>query len=915
MTDDGVLIHYGTPRHSGRYPWGSGQDPEQHSRSLLSYTDEMKRRGLSEAEIAKGLELSTGQLRAQKTIAKNVKRAADTAQAQRLQDRGMSNVAIGKQMGINESVVRSLLAPANAQKKDILTSTANMLKERVGDSNFIDIGIGTENHLSISKEKLAAAVAVLQEQGYQVHTIQTPQLGAGKGKKTTLKVLAPPGTAWADVARNRDKIQTLATYTEDSGRNWNLIKPPVNVSSKRIGVRYAEQGGSNADGVIYVRPGVPDLSLGSSRYAQVRIAVDGTHFLKGMAMYKDDLPEGVDLLFNTNKSDTGNKLDAMKPQKDDDNPFGSSIQHQRDYMGPDGKLHQSAMNIVNEQGNWADWSKSLSSQVLSKQSPALAKRQLELAELDSKNDLDEINRLTNPVVRRYLLQKYADGADSDSVSLKAAALPGQRTHVILPFEKMKENEVYAPQYPNGTKVALVRFPHGGKFEIPEVTVNNRYPEGKKFIGPDSTDAIGIHPKVAQRLSGADFDGDTVLVIPNNRGDLKTSPPLAKLRGFDPQSAYPPFDGMKTIDGGTYNVAKRKAEFGEGERPKKAIKQQKMGDVSNLITDMTIKGASDDEIARAVRHSMVVIDAEKHSLNYRQSYIDNNIPDLKAKYQGRGRTGRLAGSSTIISRASSKLLVPERKLRKASEGGPIDPVTGKKVFVNTDRSFTDKHGNVHKLQTTSTKLAEAEDATKLVSGINGTPIENIYAAHSNKLKALANEARKASLSTGGLVYSPSANKAFAKEVASLDAKLDLAFRNKPLERQAQLFAKIVVDAKLKDNPHLEEDGIKKLNGQALTAARVRFGADKHQIDITPEEWRAIQAGAISTKKLEDILANSDVSKIRKLATPRTTLAMPASKLALARARLASGYTLSEIADSLGVSVSTLSSALKPKEDNG
>ena len=50
----------------------------------------------------------------------------------------------------------------------------------------------------------------------------------------------------------------------------------------------------------------------------------------------------------------------------------------------------------------------------------------------------------------------------------------------------------------------------------------------------------------------------------------------------------------------------------------------MGKISNLITDMTLLGASEDKLARAVRHSMVVIDDEKHHLDYKQSEKDNNI---------------------------------------------------------------------------------------------------------------------------------------------------------------------------------------------------------------------------------------------------------------------------------------------------
>lgn len=899
MADDEELIHYGTPRHSGRYPWGSGQTPFESSKSFLGYTNDLKAKGVSEAEIAKGLGLeTTTKLRALKSIAKNESRNADAAQALRLKNKGLTNVAIGKRMGgINESVVRELLKPATQDKLDILTTTTNLLRDKVGEDRYLDIGSGTENHLGISATRLSTAVAVLREEGYQVRNIQVPQLGTNN--KTTVKVLVPP-----DAPRfiDPEKIQTVASYSEDGGRTQTPIKPPVNVDSKRISVRYAEQGGANADGVIYVRPGVPDVSLGAARYAQVRIAVDGTHYLKGMAMYKDDLPEGTDLQFNTNKSDTGNKLDAMKKQddKDDTNPFGAVI-HQKTYLGKDGKLHQSPMNIVNEEGDWKDWSRSLSSQVLSKQSPALATRQLALALASRRDELDEISKLTNPVVKKKLLDSFADGADSASVHLKAAALPGQGTHVILPVETLKENEVYAPNYRNGQRVALVRFPHGGTFEIPEVVVNNKHPDARALIGGSGTDkdgrvvggavdAIGIHPKVAARLSGADFDGDTVLVIPNDRKAVKSTPPLEGLKNFDPQQAYPKYEGMTPMSA--------------------RAKQQQMGDVSNLITDMTIKGANPDEIAAAVRHSMVVIDAEKHVLNYKQSYIDNGIASLKAKYQGRGSTGRLKGASTLISRSgNTTVLVDQKRLRKASEGRSVDPLTGKKVFVKTNASYVDSKGSTIVEKTRSKPLLETDDAHTLVSESGGTPIENIYADHSNALKALANDARKESLSTGTLHYSPTAKQTYAAEVAHLNASLNTALKNRPLERQAQLIGNSIWQAKLRDNPEMDNADLKKIKGQALLTARARIGAGKDKIQISEKEWEAIQAGAISANKLSQILDNANADRIRELATPRAAVEITPSKLALAKARLASGYTQKEIADSLGIPVSTLNSALR------
>jgi len=887
MTDEAeeFLAHYGILRKSGRYPWGSGDNPNQRNKAFLDHVDSLKKKGLTEVQIAEGLGIKTTELRAARSIAKNELRKADISQAQRLKEKGLSNVAIGERMQINESSVRALLNPSMQEKADNLETISNFLKDQVGEKGYLDIGSGTENHIGISATKLNTAVARLEEEGYKRYYVKVDQLGTGK--QTTIKVLAPPDTPYSDVYRNRASIKSVAGYSEDGGRTILGIEPPKAIDSKRVEVKYGSEGGAQKDGVIEVRRGVDDVSLGGAKYAQVRVAVDGTHYLKGMAMYADDLPPGVDIRFNTNKENTGNKLDALKPLKtdkttgqvDQDNPFGAVIR-QRHYTDAHGKDQLSPMNIVNEEGNWLAWSSSLSSQMLSKQSPALAKKQLELAFQSKQREFDEINSLTNPTIKKKLLESFADDADSSAVHLKAAALPRQGTHVILPINTMKENEIYAPNYRNGEKVVLVRYPHGGTFEIPELTVNNRQADARRILG-NAKDAVGIHHKVAGRLSGADFDGDTVLVIPNNDQKVKNSPPLAGLKGFDPQAAYPKYDGMKVMSART--------------------KQLKMGDVSNLITDMTIQGAPQSEIARAVRHSMVVIDAEKHKLNWKQSAIDNGIAELKQKYQGSSK----AGASTLISKASSSVRVPDRKLRSAANGGPIDPETGRKVYENIDSSYTNKSGKVVAKSISSTKMAETHDAYSLSSG---TPMETVYADHANKLKSLANTARKNILSTPSIPYSPSAKKAYEPQVTSLKAKLNIALKNQPLERQAQLLANATVTAKRQADPEMEAADLKKIKGQALTAARIRTGAQKQRIEITPEEWNAIQAGALSTNTLSQILNNTDLDKVKQLATPRESKAMTPDKLALAKARLASGYTQAEIADSLGVSTTTLNEAL-------
>ncbi len=878
IVDEDYLAHYGILRKSGRYPWGSGETQSERNRAFLDVVDGLKRDGLTETQISTGFGMTTTQLRAVKSIAKAEETQRQISQAQRLKDKGYSNVAIGERMGINESSVRALLAPGKKDKADVLEATTSMLRDQVNAKGYIDIGVGVERHVGVSKEKLSTAVARLKEDGYTVHYLQVDQLGTGL--KTTVKVLAKPDVTYGEVYRNRGEIKQVTNFSEDGGRSFGGALPPLSVHPKRISVRYAEQGGADADGVIYVRPGVKDLSLGRSRYAQVRIAVNGTHFLKGMAMYKDDLPPGVDLVFNTNKKDTGNKLDAMKPMKDDpDLPFGAIVRQITSTEGGK-RTVKSALNVVNEEGDWGNWSKSLSSQMLSKQSPTLAKAQLAMTYERRRDELDRINALTNPAVKKKLLEEFSDGADSAAVHLKAAALPRQGSHVILPINSMKPTEIYAPNYRNGESVVLVRFPHGGIFEIPELTVNNRHPQARKLLG-NARDAVGINSKVAERLSGADFDGDTVLVIPNNKGKVKTAPPLDGLKNFDPKASYPAYPGMPRMSARTKGI--------------------QMGVVSNLISDMHVHGASSVELARAVRHSMVVIDAEKHHLNYKQSAVDNGIAQLKAKYQG----GATAGASTLISRASAQIRVAERTPRSAAKGGAVDKVTGKRVYEETGSSYT-VGGKTVVRKVVSKRLAETDDANTLSSG---TLIEKIYADHSNRLKALANEARLSSVHTNSAKYSPSAKAAYAAQVDTLNAKLNVALKNAPLERQAQVLANAVVSQKRQANPGMEASELKKVRSQALTEARIRTGAQKQRIEITPTEWEAIQAGAISNNKLTQILNNADMDQVRSYATPRESTLMTSTKTQRAQSMVASGYTQAEIADALGVSLSTLKTSIE------
>ena len=907
------LAHIGTPRESGRYPWGSGENPYQRHKNFLAYVDDMKKSGMKESEIVKALGLkSSSELRAMRTIAVTAKRQADIDMARKLHDKNMSNVAIGKRMGIPESSVRSLLKPSLEARANRLDETVDFLKKAVDEKGYVDVGAGIEHYLGVSNTKKQVAIAMLEDQGYQVFYHKTPTHG---DKETNIMVLARPDKDYNDLKADPSQIKTIAAHYDKNSGDFVATKPPVNFKSKRLAIRYGDEGGADMDGVIQLRRGVDDLSLNGKAYAQVRIAVDGTHYIKGMAMYADKMPDGVDMIFNTNKKSTGNKLDALKKlQKDAENPdyvdekmpFGSMVTQKTYVDTKTGKQKLSPLNrvgtgdSVNEEGRWNQWSKTFSSQFLSKQSSQLAQQQLDLTYKTKADDLDEILKLTNPAVKKKLLEEYADGADASAVHLKAAGLPRTRSQVILPIPSLKDGEVYAPNFRNGERVVLIRHPHAGTFEIPELIVNNKNKEALSVL-KQAQDAVGINPKVAARLSGADFDGDTVLVIPNNSKKVKTSPALDGLKNFDPQADYK----MTTPKGPN-------GENANGMTPKG--KQKEMGVISNLITDMTIKKASHAEMARAVRHSMVVIDAEKHDLDYKRSAKDNDVAQLKTKYQYDPVTGS-AGASTVISRAKSEARVLDRKPRSSKDGGPIDPNTGEKMWTYSGETYTQIKENkrtgavtekvIQKPGKKSTKMAEAKDAHSLSSG---TPMETVYANHANRLKALANQARKEALVIKPVKVDPLAKKTYEAEVSSLLAKLNTAQKNAPLERQARLAAKATQDAKKKANPQADGSQLKKAYAMGLEEARLRIGAKKETVTFTPREWEAVQKNAISTNVLNSLLANAKAEHIKELATPRERTVMTDAKIARAKAMLNSGYTQSEIADALGVPGSTLSDAI-------
>lgn len=892
LVEEDILMHYGVKRRSGRYPWGSGDNPYQHGGDFLARVEELQRLGKTEKQIADELHLSTTDLRMQVRVAKHERRALQADRARSLREDGKTLDEIASILGYaNDSSVRALLNENTAANKNKARATAEILKKELAEKGAIDVGTGVERQLGVSTGVLQEALFILETEGYNRYGVGVPQVNDPK-KRTITPVISIPEIDQREVYQNLDLVKSVGDYhSTDGGESWDKREYPASIDSSRVKILYGDEGGTLKDGVIEIRRGVADLDLGDSHYAQVRILVDGTHYLKGMAMYSDDMPDGADIVFNTNKHTGTPKMDVLKKIQDDpDNPFGALIKAngQSHYIDADGNEKLSAINKLKEEGDWDKMSKNLSSQFLSKQPIQLIKKQLDLTYADAADEFSEICSLNNPTVKRKLLLDFADECDSAAVHLKAAALPRQSTQVILPLNAMKETEIFAPNYRDGEKVVLIRYPHGGTFEIPELTVNNKNPTAVSVLGKNIRDAVGINPKVAERLSGADFDGDQVVVIPTGgRVKIQSTPALKDLKDFDPKTDY-------STEGKT----------GVRLLAKGAATQRQMGEISNLITDMTLKGATEPEIARAVKHSMVVIDAAKHKLDYRQSEKDNGIAELKKKYQGfDDETGHHGGASTLLSRRKQDVEVPERQ-----GSGVIDPLTGKVVYKESGRTYVDPRTGKTVAATTKVKRILAVDDVRSMS--SGTLQEEAYADYANKMKDLANKARLEYKATPTLKRSASAAKAFEPEVNRLMAALKVAQLNAPLEREAQRIANARVKAKVQANNITDKDEISKIRRAAISDARNSTGASgkRTRITISDGEWTAIQSGAISDTTLSEILRYAEPKTVRERATPRRTTQLSDARVSRIKAMANSGHTNAEIAEALGISTSAVSKYL-------
>ena len=940
-----ILKHYGVKRKSGRYPW----DPSLHlpkNYKFIEDRDEMKKRGLSDNEIAKQMGLSTTVYRSKVTIAKEELKQYNMQRISKLQSEGMIIDDIAKTIGTTGQTVRNYLdeiknpnKSARAQRVQT-EAVAQTLEDAVKRSKYIDVGKGVEIQMGISKEKLKSGLNALVESGeYEVHNLRIAQV-TDKNNSTPVKVLTKKGVERSEIYKNMDKVRPVEEFAiNGDARMFQQMERPKSIGWDRVHIRYAipegqkghgtNDDGAMMDGAMFLRPGVKDLNLGKASYAQVRIAVGDTHYLKGMALYGTEemfkgIPKGTDIIFNTNKTADKTPQEVLKELKknpeggapiDGPNPFGATVKRQNTLVDAKGnpvykpgvkdrfgnKVPQiGSVNIVNEEGDWGSWSKALSAQFLSKQPTTVVHERLKATMKQVQDEYESIQKVTNPVIKKQLMESFVSDLESKQVHMKAAAPKGFQGHVILPVPDMKENEVYAPNYKNGEKVVLIRYPHGGRFEIPELTVNNNS-VARKMISKDSPDAIGIHPKVASKMSGADFDGDTAYVIPNNKGKFKSRDSLKELKNFDP-NMYADKPGIFTP------ITKR-------------YQQTLMGVVSNLITDMTLQGAPSNEIARAVKHSMVVIDAEKHKLNYKRSAEENGIDALMKRYMthvDKVKYGDLERYNPKTRRVD-KVIDPDKLKKDLTPGKEYTSAStiisrhkqsvitdGYQVEVPDPKSKSGGTKMVWRNKKETYLVNMVKDANVFL-GPNATKTEHHYADYINELKAFKNKVDSEMSGIKMPARDPKAAKIYAEEVLSMKDKVNQVKINRIKERQAQRMAEVSSKAEIarrSEDEVLKKDEISRIKQQALNKARSMVGAERTPVTITDDEWDAVQSNAVSGTLLKELVSFMDDSQLKSLATPRANKQMTEARKSKAKALLANGYTIAQVAEALGVSSSTI-----------
>lgn len=321
-SESNILEHYGTKRHSGRYPWGSGDNPYQHSGDFLSRVEVLKKKGLSEKDILESIndslpkeyQMSLSEFRVAKRTAIHERKTSEYEQIHKLKDEDhLGWTEIANQLGMSESSVRSKYAGNADKKAQRAKNIAETLKKEVDKKGMIDVSEGANFALGVTDTELQDAAYTLEaEYGYKRYGVGIKQ-PTNNRQQTNIMVLAKPEFDQKYAYNHQEQIDSLGDYhTDDGGETFTKLQRPSSLDSSRVAIRYGDEGGLDKDGVMEIRRGVPDLDLGKSHYAQVRILVDGDHYLKGMAVYSDDLPDGVDVKLDYKRSEQENGIPELK---------------------------------------------------------------------------------------------------------------------------------------------------------------------------------------------------------------------------------------------------------------------------------------------------------------------------------------------------------------------------------------------------------------------------------------------------------------------------------------------------------------------------------------------------------------------------------------------------------------------------
>ena len=176
------IEHYGMPRRSGRYPWGSGENPYQHAVDFIGRVEQMRKDGFSyidedgkvwtgDTGIAKSMGLTTTEFRTELSICKNERRAYNVATAKSLKEDGLGETEIARRMSerlgkdINESTVRSWLDKDSENRMNTAKEKAQYIKEQIDKKGIVEIGAGVDRQLGISPEMMKQVKYILDRDG------------------------------------------------------------------------------------------------------------------------------------------------------------------------------------------------------------------------------------------------------------------------------------------------------------------------------------------------------------------------------------------------------------------------------------------------------------------------------------------------------------------------------------------------------------------------------------------------------------------------------------------------------------------------------------------------------------------------------------------------------------------------------